>query len=217
MPTKWAPLLGELEQHGETIIFKGGLTEFAGAPQIAIGNFVSDQMFSGGKIAADIEFDAIDEYSACEIMFFYDPSTALFVTAGIGAVTLYAIRRFQNQRVIHGATGDRKNLVARKKYQLEVTVIGSSVSLRVDGIVVLSVNLPYHIPQSQVGIWCASESNISISNYSVSTERPKAFVVMQFSEPYSELYQDVISRICGDFKIDAIRADEVYGPGVIYR
>lgn len=216
MELKWAPLLGELEQREQTLVFKGGTTEFEGRPQIEIGNFLSDQMFSGGKIMADIKFDAVDEYSACDIILFYEPSTRFFVTAGIGAAgSLYAIRHFQNQWVIHGQAGDRKNLVAKRKYHLEVTVIGSSVSLRVDGITVLSLYLPYQVPQSQVGIWCMSKSNIFISNYKVNTERPKAFVVMQFSEPYNELYQEVIHRICEEFKIDAKRADEVYGPGVI--
>lgn len=60
-----------------------------------------------------------------------------------------------------------------------------------------------------------SKSNVFISNYKVSTERPKAFVVMQFSTPYNELYEQVIHRICDEFKVDAKRADEVYGPGVI--
>ncbi|MGD0627501.1 MAG: hypothetical protein ABSB32_22720 [Thermodesulfobacteriota bacterium] len=216
MELKWAPILGELEQKDQTLIFKGGTTDFEGRPQIAIGNFLSDQMFSGGKILADVQFDAVDEYSACDIILFYEPSTRFFVTAGIGAVgSLYTIRHFRNQWVIHGQVGERKNLVAKRKYHLEVIVIGSNVSLRVEGIVVLSLCLPYQVPQSQVGVWCMSKSNIFISNYKVSTERPKAFVVMQFSEPYNELYQEVIHRICDEFKIDAKRADEVYGPGVI--
>ena|ERR1035437_837784 len=216
MELKWAPILGELEQKGQTLIFKGGTTDFEGRPQIAIGNFLSDQMFSGGKISADVEFDGVDEYSACDIILFYEPSTRFFVTAGIGAASsLYAIRHFQNQWVIHGQSGERKNLVAKRKYHLDVTVIGSNVSLRVDGVVVLSLYLPAQVSQSQVGVWCMSKSNISISNYKISTERPKAFVVMQFSEPYNELYQEVIHRICDEFKIDAKRADEVYGPGVI--
>ena len=216
MDIKWAPILGELEQKGQTLIFKGGTSEFQGRPQVAVGNFLSDQMFSGGKISADVEFDAVDEYSACDIILFYEPITRFFVTAGIGAAgSLYTIRHFKDQWGIHGQVGERKNLFPKRKYQLEVTVIGSSVSLRVDGIVVLSLYLPYQVSQSQVGLWCMSKSNISISNYKVSTERPKAFVVMQLSEPYNELYQQVIHRICEEFKIDAKRADEVYGPGVI--
>lgn len=217
MELKWAPLLGELEEKDQTLVFKGGMSEFEGSPSIAVGNFLSNQIFSGGKITADVEFDAIDEYSACEIILFYEPKTRFFVTAGVGAAHyLYTIRQFQNnQWIYHGQVGERKNLIANRKYHLEVTVIGSNISLRVDGIFVLSSNLPYQIPQSQVGIWCISKSNINISNYKVITERPKAFIVMQFSEPYNELYQEVIHRICEEFKIDAIRVDEVYGPGII--
>ena len=38
---------------------------------------------------------------------------------------------------------------------------------------------------------------------------------MQFSAPFTDVYLDVIKSTCKDFGIDAIRADEIYGPGVI--
>jgi hypothetical protein len=38
---------------------------------------------------------------------------------------------------------------------------------------------------------------------------------MQFSTPYNELYQDVIRPICDELKLNVLRADETYGPGLI--
>lgn len=38
---------------------------------------------------------------------------------------------------------------------------------------------------------------------------------MQFSSPYNELYEQVISRVCNEFGVDARRADDTYGPGLI--
>jgi hypothetical protein len=78
-------------------------------------------------------------------------------------------------------------------------------SLKVDGITVFVSNLPYSLPISQTGIWCQSEDDISIKNFTVKKETPKAFVVMQFSSPYNELYEDVIKKVCKDFDLSVIR------------
>jgi nucleoside 2-deoxyribosyltransferase len=40
---------------------------------------------------------------------------------------------------------------------------------------------------------------------------------MQFSSPYNEVYSHVIKDLCEEFKIDATRADEIYGPGIIIK
>jgi len=216
MKTNWAPIIGEYEENGNGIVFKGGMSEFQGGSQVAIGNFLSQHTFAGGKLSVDVEFSAIDQYSACEVIIYYDPNTRAFVTAGIGSSgVFYTIRDFKTQWVIRRASGERKNLKAKKKYHIEVNLIGSKVTLVVDGVVVEETLLPYQLPQSQVGIWCMSKSDISISNFNVSSDKPKAFVVMQFTTPYNELYKEVINPICLAYGIDATRADEVYGPGVI--
>lgn len=38
---------------------------------------------------------------------------------------------------------------------------------------------------------------------------------MQFSAPYNELYVDVIAPVCEEMGLNAVRADDRYGPGVI--
>ena len=38
---------------------------------------------------------------------------------------------------------------------------------------------------------------------------------MQFSAPYTDVYLSVIKSVCTEFGIAALRADEIYGPGVI--
>ena len=44
-----------------------------------------------------------------------------------------------------------------------------------------------------------------------------AFIVMQFSSPYNEVYSDVIRKLCEESGIDPVRADEIYGPGIIIK
>ena len=75
--------------------------------------------------------------------------------------------------------------------------------------------LPFTLSGLPVGLWCMSQSDIVISDYEIIPEAPTAFVVMQFSQPYNELYTQVIKPICNEFGIEAMRADEAYGPGII--
>jgi len=60
-----------------------------------------------------------------------------------------------------------------------------------------------------------SLGDIRVSNYEVSTRIPRVFVAMQFSAPFNEIYSEVISKVCSDLGLEAWRADDIYGPGVI--
>jgi len=94
------------------------------------------------------------------------------------------------------------------------------VSLDVDDVEVSLATLPAAPNQArQVGLFLVSTTVVEISGFSAEIERPKAFIVMQFSSPYNEVYSHVIKNVCDreEFKIEAVRADEIYGPGIIIK
>jgi hypothetical protein len=91
----------------------------------------------------------------------------------------------------------------------------SRVDLLVKGVNVLSTNVNISLRKTQVGLWARSRSKVEFENFNVDSDIPKAFVVMQFSKPYNELYEEVVSRVCDEFGIGSVRADEIYGPGMI--
>lgn len=170
-----------------------------------------------GTITAEVEFDKIDDATGCSIIFYYDSAQGSFAMAGLGSGNLYSIKSFyQGRWTTHSSAGDPKNLKPDQKYKLGLSVLDSNVALEVDGVNILSFLLPVPLQQSQVGMWCRSKSNITIDNLIVSSEDPRAFIIMQFTPPYNELYEDVISKICEDeYNITTVRADEIYGPGII--
>ncbi|HUX59540.1 MAG TPA: hypothetical protein VMV77_21385 [Bacteroidales bacterium] len=217
MTKNWTSIFGEYSLGEEVIIFKGGTIEYDEAkPSASIANLICDETFGGGKISAGITFKSVDYPSACEIIIYYDPETKNFVSVGLGgSASMYSIRSFTNKWTEHSLTGEYKNLQIDKEYHVEIEMKGSKVSLKVDGILVLTTKLPFNLPMSQVGLWCQSFGDIHIKNFNVEKEQPKAFVVMQFSSPYNELYEDVIKTVCEDFNLDVVRADETYGPGLI--
>lgn len=56
---------------------------------------------------------------------------------------------------------------------------------------------------------------MTFSNTKVAKELPTAFVVMQYTEPYTFLYSDVIEPVAKEMKLRPYRAADVAGPGVI--
>ncbi len=215
MKYKWAPIIGRYEENESGIIFKGETKLINEQPSPSLGNFICNQEFSGGQISADIEFSSVKPAPACEIVLYYDPKTRNFVSAGFGQSALYTIRHFASGWVEHAIAGDRSNLKEKYPYHVDVHVRGSQVNLDVDGVRVCSAVLPFNVPQGQAGIWCMGNSDINIRNYTIDNVVPSVFVVMQFSTPYNELYEEVIRKVCEDYNLRSIRADETYGPGII--
>ncbi len=213
---RWQSMLGKFEHTKKQITFHGETAEYPGLPPGAsIGNLICDQRFSGGSIEGTVRFKEISADSSCQFIVSYQPVTKAFVAAGIGSDAMFVIRSFYGTWTYHSAGGDRSSLVADRDYLIKVHVIGSRLTLTVDGVDVLVTNLPFTLPLNQVGIWCQDVNDIYIKDYCVTAEPPMAFIVMQFTKPYNELYSEVIEPICEEFGISAIRADETYGPGVI--
>lgn len=215
----WTALIGDFTETKGELIFKGKkVTSENEEPRSEFATIMSDQYFSGGKISADITFKKIDSTltSVCELILYYDPTTNFFLSAGIGGSSyMYSIRRFTGKWENQALNGTYKHLKANKSYKVEVELKGSKVVLTVEGIIVLITTLPFVVPITQVGIFCLGTGDIIINNYTVHSEKPKAFVVMQFSSPFNELYSDVIKPICDELDLNVLRADETYGPGLI--
>jgi hypothetical protein len=73
------------------------------------------------------------------------------------------------------------------------------------------------LPQGQFGLFAWGTTSVEFTSTSVSEEPGTVFVVMQFSDPYQDLYTDVIRRVVNDpkYNLRAYLAGEVFGPGVI--
>jgi hypothetical protein len=213
---RWAALSGRFDFEEDSIRFHGDVAEYGDQVGAAFGMALCDQWFAGGSIRAKVLFEQVPERCVCDIVFYYNPTTRAFISAGLSTEILYGIKSFETRWQPYGASGESNRLAAGRVYDIECRVRGSVVTLLSEGVEVLSVNLPIALPQSQVGLWCqTSEGDIIVRDFEVTTETPTAFVVMQFSTPFNELYEEVIRPVCREFGIQAIRADDTYGPGLI--
>ena len=240
MTYRWVPLWGQFDISDDQITFNGkwidspSVTDQQSTSQApsqperiaAIGLLIADQTMVNGSLSATVKFDDIIPQSVCELILGYDVKTRGMLTAGLGGNwQMFSIREWLPASAPQQTTsdwkpyeivGDRANLKANVPYDISISLIGSNISLDVDGVQVITATLPTPNNQPrQVGIFCCNSSNIIITNFRVKTERPRVFIVMQFSSPYNEVYSDVIKSACEEFSVEAVRADEIYGPGMI--
>jgi hypothetical protein len=224
MKYKWLPTIGKFDITNNNIKFYGAPSPYknvqTGKEEIGntFGQIISDQYFGAGKISCSFEFSKVDIKSSCEIIFYFDPLTGNYLSAGIsGVVGMFSIKSFFNEKFeFYKQAGDRENIKEKKNYTIDLILKGSQVKLLVDNVEVLSYLIPFPLKQSQVGIFCFNQSDIYIKDFTINAEKPKAFMIMQFTEQYKELYEEVIKEVCSKhFDLNVIKADEIYGPGII--
>lgn len=216
-PLTWMPVMGRMDQRKDGIIFKGGKIDIPGQDQegTEIGLFLCNRTFSEGSIAVDVRFDEVSPNSCADVVLFYDPQNRYTLNAGLTYQNLFAIRHFDTRWTIHAAAGATNAIEAKRTYHLEASLRGSTVALKCDEVEVLRVVLPFVLPQSQVGVFGVDRTNIEFKNFRVSPVKPRAFVVMQFSAPYNDVYSEVIKTVCEEEEVDVTRIDEEAGPGLI--
>lgn len=235
MAYRWMPIMGKFDLGPDEIGFRGGsipATDASQAPIVKAGILVSDQMMVNGRLTATVSFETVSSSSVCELIVGYDTKTQSHVSAGIGGSgALFSIREWVTkpspnspQSLPSGGWrnlvlgGDRGNLLPTVPFELAAWAEGSTILLDVNGVRVAEATLASAVNQPrQVGVFCLSETDITIRGFAAAVERPKAFIVMQFSAPYNDVYSHVIKDACEEFKIEAVRADEIYGPGIIIK
>jgi hypothetical protein len=218
---RWLSMIGKYENDGSKIKFIGEEIDGQnGERYLMIGNYICDQSFTEGKISAKVEFISVENDCSCDLILYYSNvnNELEMVTVGIDK-NMYNLFEFKSIKggkwTTYQACGNPNSLKSNQIYEIELEYIGSIVKFRVNGIEVINSRLPFSKPKSQVGLWNRGNSEIIIHEYSISSIRPKAFVVMQFGEHYNDLYNDVIRPICTEFCFDVIRADDIYNNGMI--
>lgn len=94
-------------------------------------------------------------------------------------------------------------------------LIGQRISLSVDDVRVLDHVLDEPLPEGQLGLFAWGEQSTTFQDVYVRDQPGTAFVIMQFSNIYQELYEDVIKPTIQKFNLNAYYAGEVFRPGII--
>jgi len=145
-----------------------------------------------------------------------------YLAVGIGGATFaYSIHYFDPAIgwVPNVMFGNRQNLKADEEYNIAITVRGQRLLFEVNSVQILEQILQPPLRYGQLGLFAWGTPTIRFSGISVSQKPGTAFVIMQFSDPYHQLYEDVIKRVAEaagyGYRLRAYHAGEVFGHGVI--
>jgi hypothetical protein len=111
--------------------------------------------------------------------------------------------------------GSSSNLSPEHWYQIRAAVTGQRVSLTVDGVRVLDHILERPLNGGQAGLFAWGTQAVAFADFAAVRRPGTVFVVMQFSEPYKQLYEEVIQPAASASGLRAYHVGEVFGPGMI--
>lgn len=227
MNVNWIPLFGSFSfaDDGE-IAFRGKEISWQDERQVVhndgadVGLALCDVPFLGGTISVKVKAEDIGDRLIAAICLAADPAMATHLTAGLGSPrnAMLSVMAWDGKKWIafdNSETGAFQNIVADMEYRLSATVIGQRAVLSVNGISVIETLLPAPLNGKPIGLYALSKHRVTFYDFEVAAVKPRAFVVMQFSSPFNELYTSVIKPICSEEKVEVLRVDEQFGPGMI--
>lgn len=180
---------------------KGG--EFNATAQIS-----SNIDFENGSIEYTVK--ANEKKAICQLVL----STERTPNLNIGMNTsgsLFGITKYdyETQRwEWQGGTGIYDSYIIEDEYNYKIEVRGSNVTLFVNEIKI--IESIQDLKRGQLKFYISSDEEVVISNIKVNNRKPRAFIIMQFSEEYNNLYTEVIKPVCESYGLDCDRADEFY-------
>ncbi len=185
------------------------------------GILIGESRIGGGGLSTGTIKTSITLSQAAgsgHILLGYNSQNSRYVTAGLGGDgEAYTVSEFipgVDWNRTDGA-GKRSYLESERPYQVEVQLDGQRLKLFVDGVRVITHFMRQPLARGQVGIFAAGQGTVEFGPVEILTQAPSAFVVMQFTGQFNELYEDVIQPVCSELGIEAYRASDIYRPGVI--
>jgi hypothetical protein len=218
---RWAPILGHWSVGEDQIAYDGGNERFeAHGQEFRMGILVNNRELLSGACNVDVEFEDVSaSYSAGGIILGYRSPERYYLLAELGAYqAAYCVSEFVSGyggRPLKKA-GPRDVLEAGRKYTLDVSLIGQELRVSVDGVKVLEVLIPRPLEGKQTGLVAAGSHTVRFSNFTAAADRPRAFVAMEYREPFDTFYREVI-KPQAEKLYEVVRIDEKSGPGVIFQ
>lgn len=204
---KWHP-----DANGSHINFDSGEGDEASHGLVLLGRSVDD-----GIIETSIKLtDANEDCGA--FLVFRANGQEKFLAAGLGgwesAYTLMESSHLSPVRL--ASAGNINNLQPNREYKIRISLDGQRVQLYVDDVKVIDYDRLPSTGGSGIGFFSfRSSKEVVFGPLNIDDRRPNAFVAMQFSEPYNDVYKDAIKPLIENIGYEVVRVDEISQPGII--
>lgn len=185
------------------------------------GICVSDMRLVGGDARVTVKIPNFkkDSNSSGRILIGYKALEADYLLAGFGGSQFaYTLYRF-SQNAWHPIVlcGNADNIIADKPYNISVHIKGQRLAFKENDVPVFEHLLQSPLPVGQLGLFTWGFNPVEFTDFSVRRERGSAFVVMQYTDPYLGLYNEVIKQVAESdrFKLKACHAGETFGRDIL--
>lgn len=168
----------------------------------------TDIEFEEGEIEFDLKMESTN--GICQVILKSEKNEDLNI--GINsmgyAFVIMNLNPQNNQFELRNAAGRSETIPIEKDIKVKIQSIGSTLTLYVNNVPVVSGI--QSLRKSILRFVFGDNHPVEISNIKIQPRKPVAFVVMQFTEEFNNLYKEVIKPICEDFGYEVERADEFY-------
>jgi len=184
----WAPITGRWSIEPEVVRYLGPQRD----SRYPFGICVTNADLTDGSVSTRI---LLSENTEGRILLGYRSPTERYLMAGLGGWGFaYTIGEFEPAFGWRGlaVAGSSANLSPERPYDVTATVTGQRISLPVGEVRVLDHVLEKPLTGGRLGAFTWGELPVESTAFSLVRRPGTVFVVMQFSEPYRQLYNDVI-------------------------
>lgn len=167
----------------------------------------SNTEFESGELSFKVILN--EKNAVCQVVLNYDSGSIIVVGLNVGS-GLFGIAKFdqKNQLDTLADTGLKDTVKLGQPYEIKVTIVGSEINLYVDKILVATAF--ERVSKSQLTLNFHSNEEITVFDIELNSKKPKAFVVMQFTPEFNDLYTEVIKPIVENYNLTCERADETH-------
>jgi len=212
--TKWIAIVGEINHkdglitHIPTRLPEGQDAPANDVPPHSLSR--SSIEFDQGSISLEVWLE--EENGKC--LFGLSSGDGAEVYAGLNNLgAAYGFAVFRNNKWEPGGGAGVTPPPIKQWLDLELTVHGSNLVLNFEGVDVAKTT--QWIQKAPLSLLLQSSQEVRVRNIKVNSATPECFVVMQFTEEFNNLYQEVIKPTCEDYGYTVTRADDTYTNGLI--
>jgi len=212
MSINWIPLSGQWLFEEKKITFLEPQNK-----ELPFGIALSSQTSRNGSFTTNITLTNALKSSG-RILFGYNAGNHSYFSAGLGGYNYaFLIDEYIDGRGWQGLAlkSTNENLQANTSYLVNINIFGQNVILKINNIKVIQKILPHPLLGDQIGLFAWGNDKVIFENTNSESSNPRAFVIMQFTEPYNSLFADVIKPVSESMGFEIIRADNIYKPGII--
>jgi len=205
---------GYVEIVNENIIFKPDQIKYEprnGQPVPSNYSYIkSNILLENGEITFNVKME--EQTSRCQLVINMGDSDFLYIGINIAACAFGIMKRTNGFYQILSSFGNLQTLNEDIIKNIDIKIKKNNYQIIVFANNVKVAETAYPVIKNSVGFYFEGNKSITVTNFKYIPQKRIAFVVMQFSDEYNELFNEVIKPVCKKFDYDCIRADDFYSP-----